>query len=345
MYLVKVDDPGTKAHPNANYNPNLLTATTPAEVWPGLTTQLDLPLDPISGTGVRGPGRRRPGPSCCRSRRPVRAGRAGAAGRSRSRPTSSARRHGDRRHRRPRHADRRPHRPGADPDPGQRRHRELDPGSGSTPDTIVISVPAARAARSGPGPKQLDASSPRTPTAACPASTASRCTCSGTNGTGDHRHYTPTVVNVPAPPPRRERDAHALQNAIDAAARRQPAGAVARHLQRERARVEAAEDPGPRPRRHHRRARAAGAATRRIRGSTSRLGHRRPLLPAERHRLRRRPSRRTRRTPAIRRTPTHPVLRGADITVVAKTTHGVRPAAPGRDGMPVRRRRGSTASA
>jgi hypothetical protein len=55
MYLVKVDDPGTKAHPNADYNPNLLTATTPAEAWPGLTTQLDLPLDPISGTACEDP--------------------------------------------------------------------------------------------------------------------------------------------------------------------------------------------------------------------------------------------------------------------------------------------------
>ena len=47
-------------------------------------------------------------------------------------------------------------------------------------------------------------------------------------------------------------------------------------------------------------------------------GHRRPLLPAER----RRPSTprwpRTRRTPASTRR--HPVLRGADVTVVAQTT-------------------------
>ncbi|MGW6278598.1 hypothetical protein [Kribbella sp. NPDC055071] len=55
MYLVKVDDPGSKTAPNPGYNPNLLTATTPAEAWPGLTTQLDLPLDPISGTGCEDP--------------------------------------------------------------------------------------------------------------------------------------------------------------------------------------------------------------------------------------------------------------------------------------------------
>ncbi|MFF0268200.1 hypothetical protein [Kribbella sp. NPDC004536] len=55
MYLVKVDDPGSKTAPNPSYNPNLLTATTPAEAWPGLSTQLDLPLDPISGTGCEDP--------------------------------------------------------------------------------------------------------------------------------------------------------------------------------------------------------------------------------------------------------------------------------------------------
>ena len=55
MYIVIVDDPGSKAHPNAGYNPNLLTANTPAEVWPGLTDQLDTPVDPISGTGCEDP--------------------------------------------------------------------------------------------------------------------------------------------------------------------------------------------------------------------------------------------------------------------------------------------------
>ena len=76
MYIAIVDDPGTKAHPNPNYNPNLLTANTPFEVWPGLTTQLDTPVDPISGTACEDPAGAaggiapdRPiphGPSCCR---------------------------------------------------------------------------------------------------------------------------------------------------------------------------------------------------------------------------------------------------------------------------------------
>ena len=59
MYLVTVNDPGDKGNPNPNYNPNYLTATFAWDVWPGLTTQLDTPLDPISGTGCDfsvGPG-------------------------------------------------------------------------------------------------------------------------------------------------------------------------------------------------------------------------------------------------------------------------------------------------
>src|SRR5258706_11615220 len=51
MYLVVVDDPGTKANPKPTFDPNLLTAPPPTEAWPGLTTQLDTPVDPISGTG------------------------------------------------------------------------------------------------------------------------------------------------------------------------------------------------------------------------------------------------------------------------------------------------------
>jgi hypothetical protein len=50
-YLFVANDPGSKAHPNPNYNPNYLTATTAFDVWPGQTdVALDTPLDPISGT-------------------------------------------------------------------------------------------------------------------------------------------------------------------------------------------------------------------------------------------------------------------------------------------------------
>jgi hypothetical protein len=51
MYVVVVNDPGDKTSPNANYNPNYLTASFAWDVWPGTTDQLDTPLDPISGTG------------------------------------------------------------------------------------------------------------------------------------------------------------------------------------------------------------------------------------------------------------------------------------------------------
>jgi hypothetical protein len=51
MYIVVVDDPGSKAHPNSNYNPNYLTANTVTDAWPGRTNvSLDTPIDPISGT-------------------------------------------------------------------------------------------------------------------------------------------------------------------------------------------------------------------------------------------------------------------------------------------------------
>ncbi len=51
MYVVVVNDPGDKDHPNPNYDPNYLTASSAWDVWPGQTDQLDTPLDPISGTG------------------------------------------------------------------------------------------------------------------------------------------------------------------------------------------------------------------------------------------------------------------------------------------------------
>jgi hypothetical protein len=51
MYIAVVNDPGTAAHPNANFNPNYLTASTSFDIWPGQTDQLDTPIDPVSGTG------------------------------------------------------------------------------------------------------------------------------------------------------------------------------------------------------------------------------------------------------------------------------------------------------
>jgi hypothetical protein len=55
MYMATINDPGSAEHPNHGYNPNILVATDPFEVWPGQTNQLDTPLDPISGTGCEDP--------------------------------------------------------------------------------------------------------------------------------------------------------------------------------------------------------------------------------------------------------------------------------------------------
>ncbi|MFF4417889.1 choice-of-anchor Q domain-containing protein [Streptosporangium sp. NPDC001559] len=55
MYVVVVNDPGDKAHPNPDFNPDYLTASFAWDVWPGQTDQLDTPLDPISGTACELP--------------------------------------------------------------------------------------------------------------------------------------------------------------------------------------------------------------------------------------------------------------------------------------------------
>jgi hypothetical protein len=225
MYLVKVDDPGTTTHPNAGYNPNLLTATTPAEVWPGLTDQLDTPVDPISGTGCEDPAvPARPEllqvstpvvPASGSRQITIQADFIGAQGTATGatgvRATLSDDRNGQ----------------------VQTLTRanggivSWTPGSGSTPDTIVINVPplasnlAANVAPNGtfrPGPKQLTIT---TANANGGVSSVNAITVHvlGTNGsaTGNVLTYNPTVVNVPAPPVNGANN-HVLQNAIDAAA-------------------------------------------------------------------------------------------------------------------------------
>ena len=216
MYLVSVDDPGTKQHPNANYNPNLLKATTPAEAWPGLTTQLDLPLDPISGTACEDPAvPARPevlqvstpvvGPTGSRQIT-VQADFIGTAGTATGTTGVRATLTDDR--------------------TGQvqtltRANGGIvswTPGTGSTPDTIVLAVPAL-STTFRPGPKQLTIT-----TAAVNGGVSSvngvtvHVRGSNTTTTGTVT-YTPPVVAVPPPPPATGNGgAHALQNAIDAAA-------------------------------------------------------------------------------------------------------------------------------
>ena len=226
MYLVKVDDPGTTAHPNAAYNPNLLTATTPADAWPGLTTQLDLPLDPISGTACEDPAvPARPEllqvstpivPASGSRQITIQADFIGAQGTATGttgvRATLTDARNGQ----------------------VQTLTRanggivSWTPGSGSTPDTIVINVPTLATNGAAdllpnltfrPGPKQLTIT---TADVNGGVSSVNGLTVHvmGTNGTGTNTvTYNPTVVNVPPPPPAAVNGGpHALQNAIDSAA-------------------------------------------------------------------------------------------------------------------------------
>jgi len=51
MYWFQVNDPGTKAHPNKNFNPNFITEGTAWAVWPGQTEQLDTPIIGIAAAG------------------------------------------------------------------------------------------------------------------------------------------------------------------------------------------------------------------------------------------------------------------------------------------------------
>ncbi|WP_248958796.1 hypothetical protein [Sphaerisporangium perillae] len=55
MYVVVINDPGDKAHPNPTYNPHYLTERFAWDVWPGQTNQLDTPVIPIAGTGCELP--------------------------------------------------------------------------------------------------------------------------------------------------------------------------------------------------------------------------------------------------------------------------------------------------
>jgi hypothetical protein len=224
MYIAIVDDPGTKAHPNANYNPNLLTANTPFEVWPGLTTQLDTPVDPISGTACEDPAVPAR-PEVLQVSTPVVPatgsrlitiqgdfiGTTGTAtGATGVRATLTDARNGQ----------------VQTLTRGNGGIVSWTPGTGSTADTIVINVPALATnaaanllpnATFRPGPKQLTIT---TADVNGGVSSVNGITLHvmGTNGTLTNAvTYTPPVTNVAAPPPAATND-HTLQNAINAAA-------------------------------------------------------------------------------------------------------------------------------
>jgi hypothetical protein len=217
MYLVKVDDPGTKTNPNPGFNPNLLVATTPAEAWPGLTTQLDLPLDPISGTGCEDPAVPAR-PELLQVSRPyVNAtdsgaarqitikgdfiGTAGPANATGGRVTLTD------------------VRTGAVMTLTRASGGGIvswQPGSGSTPDQIVIQVPLINVSTFRPGPKQLTIITANANGGVSSVNGITIHVLGSTGGGSTNVTYNPPVVNVP-PPAFSGPNAHAIQNAIDAA--------------------------------------------------------------------------------------------------------------------------------
>jgi hypothetical protein len=224
MYLVKVDDPGTKANPNPGYDPNLLTASSAWDVWPGQTDQLDTPLDPISGTGCEDPAvPARPEvlqvstpvvPATGSRQVTVQGDFIGTTGPATDatgvRVTLTDDRNGQ----------------VQTLTRGNGGVVSWTPGNATTPDTIVINVPALASnpvanaqpnTSFRPGPKQLTIT---TANVNGGVSSVNGITLHvmGTNGNGPNTvTYNPPVVNVPAPSITGP-NAHALQNAIDAAA-------------------------------------------------------------------------------------------------------------------------------
>ncbi|MFC4996356.1 hypothetical protein ACFPIJ_00765 [Dactylosporangium cerinum] len=218
MYLVKVDDPGTKAAPNPGYNPNLLTATAAWDVWPGLTDQLDTPLDPISGTGCEDPAvPARPEvlqvstpvvPATGSRQVTIQGDFIGTTGTATDATGVRATLTDDR--------------------DGQVQTLtrgnggivSWTPGNATTPDTIVLNVPAL-STTFRPGPKQLTITTANV-NGGVPSVNGITLHVLGSNGTGSNTvTYNPPVVNVPAPTITGT-NAHALQIAINTA----PAGSL-----------------------------------------------------------------------------------------------------------------------
>jgi hypothetical protein len=232
MYIAIVDDPGTTLHPNANYNPNLLTANTPFEVWPGLTTQLDTPVDPISGTACQDPAGAAGGiapdpsdparPELLQVSTPVVGptggrqvtiqgdfiGIAGATGATGGRITLTDVRTGA----------------VTTLTRANGGIASWTPGTASTPDTIVMNVPAIGAPFPAfppgpvftPGPKELTIITASNNPGGGNVPSVNGITIHVRGGTGA-TGYNPPVVNVPPPPPVGTNPT-ALQDAINGAA-------------------------------------------------------------------------------------------------------------------------------
>jgi hypothetical protein len=226
MYIAIVDDPGTKEHPNAKYNPNLLTANTPFEIWPGLTDQLDTPVDPISGTACEDPAGATGGvapdpsdparPELLQVSTPVVnpagsrqitiqgdfIGVAGATGATGGRVTLTDARTGA----------------VTTLTRANGGIASWTPGNASTADAIVINVPAASASFP-PGPKQLAIITASTNPGGGDVPSVNGITIH-VRGTAGGVSYLPNVVNVAAPSV--DPTTHPLQDAINAA----PAGSL-----------------------------------------------------------------------------------------------------------------------
>src|SRR5262249_55378879 len=226
MYLVVVDDPGTKANPNPTFDPNLLTAPTPPEAWPGLTTQPHTPVDPIPGPGcdfsVAPDGTASTTPELLQVSRPyVLASNTGTARRititgdfiGPAGPTGIT---GG-------HVNLTDARTGAVTNLTRANGGVVSwtPGSGSTPDTIVIQVPALNTTTFRPGPQQLTIVGPTSNRGQSRVHGITIHVLGSSGGAGNVVSYNPPIVNVPAPPPAGT-NAHALQDAIDGAAARSP---------------------------------------------------------------------------------------------------------------------------
>ena len=159
------------------------------------------------------------------------------------------------------------------------------PGTRGPPADTIRSrsaIPALRPATFTAGPEAADDRPPRTPTAACPPSTGSPCTSPGRPARHGHlqperreRRRRRRCTGHRCRPPSTPRRRGSLLVLSPGTYNENVAG------------VEAAEDPGRRPGRHHRRARAPGPRPGGPAVPRPRLGHRRPLLPAERDGVRR----------------------------------------------------------
>ena len=240
MYIAVVDDPGffdpatgagtaRKDHANGTYNPNLLTASTPFEVWPGLTTQLDTPVDPISGTACEDPAGATGGiapdpsdparPELLQVSRPyVNAGDSGTARRITIQgdfigtPGLALATGG--------HVNLTDVRTGTVTTLTRANGGVVSwtQGNASTPDTVVIQVPALNTTTFRPGPYELSLVTSLSNPGGGGVSSVNGITIHvlGSNGSGTGAvSYNPPVVNVAAPPPL---GAGNIQAAINSAA-------------------------------------------------------------------------------------------------------------------------------